>query len=56
MLHRSMLIWSGSICQGYMCILLDVKLILCNGVAEIYAHLEEGWGQSVLGVCAFFYM
>ena len=32
----------GSICQGYMCILLYVKLIECNGFAYIYARLEEG--------------
>ena len=38
--HTSMLDWSrevGSVCHGYMCILLYVKLIGCNGVAEMYA-------------------
>ena len=35
----------GSICQGYMCILLYVKLIGCNGFAYIYAWLEEGVGS-----------
>ena len=54
-LHRSMLIWRGSICQGYICILLDVKLIGCKGVAEMYVHLEKGWGQSAIGICAFFF-
>ena len=29
----------GSICHGYMCILLNVKLIGCNGVAWIYGPL-----------------
>ena len=32
----------GSVCHGYMCILLYVKLIGCNGVADMYASLEEG--------------
>ena len=38
--HRSMLNWRGSICHGYMCILLYVKLIGCSGVSQIYAQLE----------------
>ena len=46
----------GSVCHGYMCILLYVKLIGCSGFPEIYAQLEEGWGQSAMGICAFFYM
>ena len=29
-----------SICHGYMCIVLYMKLIWCNGFAEIYAELE----------------
>ena len=44
-LHRSMLIWLkvvGSLCHRHMCIVLYVKLMRCNGVAWIYAHLEEG--------------
>ena len=32
----------GSICNGYMSILLYMKLIWCNGFPEIYAWLEEG--------------
>ena len=43
------------VCHGYMCILLYVKLMWCNGFPEIYAQLEEG-GQSAMGICAFFYM
>ena len=30
----------GSLCHRYMCIVLYVKLMRCNGVAWIYAHLE----------------
>ena len=32
----------GSVCYGYMCILLYGKLIWCSGFPEIYAQLEEG--------------
>ena len=32
----------GSICLGYMCILLYMKLIWCNGFPKTYAQLEEG--------------
>ena len=31
-----------SICHAYMCIVLYMKLIQCNGLAEIYDQLEEG--------------
>ena len=31
----------GSVCHGYMCILLYVKCIWCSGYLEIYAQL---WG------------
>ena len=40
--QTSMLNWRGFICYGYMCIVLYMKLIWCNGFAEIYAQLEEG--------------
>ena len=54
-LHRSMVNWRRG--PWYMCILLYVKLIRCIGVAQIYGWLEEGaWGQSAMGICAFFYM
>ena len=46
----------GSVCHGYMCILLYVELTWCSGFLEIYAQLEEGWGQSAMSICAFFYM
>ena len=35
-------IGGGSICHGWMCILLYVKLIQCNGIPLIYGQLEEG--------------
>ena len=30
----------GSICHGYICILLYMKPIWCNGFPEIYARLK----------------
>ena len=45
--QRSMLDWRRgvrSVCNGYMCILLYVKLIWCSSFLEIYAQLEEGCG------------
>ena len=36
--------------------MLYLKLILCNGFAEIYAQLEGSGGQSAIGICAFFYI
>ena len=32
----------GSICHGYMCIVLYLKLIWCNGFTDIYGSLEAG--------------
>ena len=47
----------GSVCHGYMCILLYVKLIGCNGVALIYAQLEEGVGSVCHGyMCILLYV
>ena len=47
----------GSVCHGYMCILLCWNLIWCIGFPEIYAQLEEWrWGQSAMGKCAFCYI
>ena len=54
-LQGSMVNW-GSICQGYMWILLYVKLLGCNSFAYMHAWLEEGWAQSAMGICAFCYM
>ena len=34
----------GSVCHGYMCILLCVKIIQCSGFPEIYGGLEERSG------------
>ena len=39
----------GSVCHGYMCILLHVKLIWCSGVAYIYGQLKEGVGSVCHG-------
>ena len=51
----SLLNCRGAICHGYMCIVLYMKLIWCNGFAEIYAQLEER-GQSDKGICPLFYI
>ena len=37
----------GSICHWYMCIVLYMKLISCNGFPGIYASLEEGVGVNL---------
>ena len=37
----------GSVCHWYMCILLYMKHIWCNGFPEIYGRLEEGDGVSL---------
>ena len=42
-----------AICHGYICILLYMKLIWCNGFAQIYAQLG---GQSAIGICALFFI
>ena len=54
--HRSIVNWSwGYMYSQYMCILLYVKLIWCNGISEIYCQLE--WGdRCILSICAFCYM
>ena len=44
----------GSVCYGYMCILLYVKLIWCSGFPEIYAQL--GGSVCLLYVCIFLYV
>ena len=33
-----------------------MKLIWCTGFPDIYARLEEGWGQSPMGICALCYI
>ena len=45
----------GSICHGYMCIVLYMKLICCHGFPQICAQLEEG-GQSAIDICALCYI
>ena len=57
--QRSMLDWRGlqSICHGYMCIVLYMKLFWCNGFPDIYAQLEKrGQGQSAMGIWALCYI
>ena len=46
----------GSICHGYMCIVLYMKHIWCNGFPDIYAQLDEGVGQSAMGMYALCYI
>ena len=47
----------GSVCHGYMCILLYMKLIWCSGFSEIYARLEEGMGSVCHGyMCILLYV
>ena len=35
----------GSVYHGYICIVLYMKVIWCNGFPHIYAQLEEGMGS-----------
>ena len=35
----------GSVCHGYMCILLYMKLMQCSGFPEIYVQWEQGVGS-----------
>ena len=45
----------GYMYPQYMCILLYVIVIWCNGISEIYCQLE--WGATcILSICAFCYM
>ena len=46
----------GSIYHGYMCIVLYMKLIWCNGFAEIYAQLEEGGSICHRYMCIVLYI
>ena len=47
----------GSICHGYMCIMLYMKLIWCHGFPKIYAGLEEEVGSICHGyMCIVLYM
>ena len=47
----------GSVCHGYMCMLLYMKLIWCSGVPEIYGQLEEGVGSVCNGyMCILLYV
>ena len=51
--HPSIVNWSGGTdYPQYMCILVYVKLILCNSIPYINCQLEFGMG-CILSVCAF---
>ena len=43
----------GSICHGYICIVLYMKCSWCNGFLEINAQLEEGVGSVCTGIVIF---
>ena len=43
----------GSVCHGYMCILLYMKLNRCSGFPEIYAQLEEGVESVCHGILLY---
>ena len=45
----------GSVCHGYMCILLYVEVIGCSGFPEIYPQLEEGY-VSLRYMCILLYV
>ena len=48
----------GSVCHGYICILLNMKLTRCSGAMHrsMVNEMRWGWGQSAMGISAFFYM
>ena len=56
--HRSMLHhYTQEVCPRYLCIMLYMKLIWCNGFPEISAHLKEGVGSICHGyIYALFYI
>ena len=59
-LQRSMLNWRKgveSICHGYICIVLYMLLILCNGFPDVCVQLEEGVESICHGyMCIVLYM
>ena len=50
----------GSVCHGYMCILLYLKLMLCIGVVVLHRSMVDwrrGWGQSAMRcMCILLYV
>ena len=51
--------WEGGVSLPWVYVhsAIYLKLIQCSGFPEIYTRLEErGWGQSAMGICAFFYI
>ena len=57
-LKASMLKCRGSICHRYMCIVLCMNNIWCNGFPEMYVQLEEGQVGSICNgyMCIVLYM
>ena len=41
----------GSVCHGYMCILLNVKLIWCSAFCYIETEIYGGLEMGVVSVC-----
>ena len=46
----------GSVCHGYMCILLYVKPFQCSVLHRSMVKWRNGRGQSAMGKCSFCYM
>ena len=55
-LQTCMLDWRVSIFHGYMCIVLYMKLIWCNGFAEIYAQLEGAICHRYMCIVLYMYI
>ena len=56
-IHRCIVNWSGSyIYPQYMCIMLYVKLMLCNSISYMYGQFDWGWGTCILSIYVFCYM
>ena len=46
----------GSVCHGYLCILLYLNLFSVVVLHRSLVDERRGWGQSALGICAFSYV
>ena len=56
-LNRSIVNWSrGYMYPQYMCIVLYMTLIWCNGIPYIYCQLVWVMDRCILIICAFCYM
>ena len=56
--HRTMLAWRrGWVNLPWIYVHCAIYATFwCNGFPDIYAQLEEGWGQSAIGICALCYI